>query len=151
MKRQTYVDLLLVVLIGVFAAVLIARPHHLPPSDNTEVQFTHVDVFIDSSAKSLAAYQFELAVERGMAEIVGLEGGESKAFSEPPYYDPAALHGKRIIVAAFNVGKDLPTGRTRVARLHMQISGSEKPQYAVKLVEACGPDGAKIAETAGTE
>jgi len=110
------------------------------------VRFEWVNVFIDSKEKPLAAYQFELTAKSGDVKIAGVEGGEHPAFKEPPYYDPAALSNDRIIIAAFNIGKDLPAGRTRVARLHVQVSGV--PEYAIKLVVTASADGKEIPATA---
>jgi hypothetical protein len=113
-----------------------------------EVRFAAVDVYVDSGTQALAAYQFELTAAAGEFRIVGVEGGEHAAFSAPPYYDPAALMNDRIIIAAFNTGTDLPAGKTRVARVHVQITGNEDPQYVVKLMVAGDADGKPIAATA---
>jgi hypothetical protein len=113
-----------------------------------EVRFAAVDVYVDSGTQALAAYQFELSAAAGEFRIVGVEGGEHAAFAGPPYYDPAALMNDRIIIAAFNTGANLPTGRTRVARVHVQISGNEEPAYSVKLVVAGDADGKPITATA---
>ena len=112
-----------------------------------KVRFEPVDVYVDSGAVPLAAYQFELKATAGRVAIVGLEGGEHAAFKDAPYYDPKALMKDRVVVAAFYTGRDLPHGRTRIARLHMQVSGDEKPAYAVKLVVAASADGKKIPAT----
>jgi hypothetical protein len=93
---------------------------------------------------STAAYQFELKATAGRIEIVGVEGGEHKAFSEAPYYDPAALMHDRIIIAAFNTGQDLPAGRTRIATVHLQIIGDAEPRYELKLTVAGDADGKEI-------
>ena len=109
------------------------------------VRFEAVDVYVDAGDQPLAAYQFELqAAPPGAAVVVGVEGGEHAAFADPPYYDPAALKGGRIIIAAFDTGRDLPTGRTRVARLHMQVSGPEEADYTIQLQVAGSPDGERI-------
>ncbi|GMU20261.1 MAG: hypothetical protein AMXMBFR13_03590 [Phycisphaerae bacterium] len=83
-------------------------------------------------------------------KIVGVEGGEHTAFREPPYYDPAALSRNRIIIAAFNTGRDLPRGKTRVARLHLAITGPE-PEYTAKLDIAASAEGAAIPATISEE
>lgn len=114
------------------------------------VRFEAVDIHMDS-AQPLAAYQFELAAEVGQIKIVGVEGGEHPAFKKPPYYDPAALMNHRIIIAAFNTGQNLPKGRTRVARIHVQVTGEKEPVYAVKLVTAARADGTEIKPTVTTE
>jgi len=110
------------------------------------VRFEAFDVYIDAGATPLAAYQVELKAT-GDTKAVGIEGGESAAFSGAPYYDPAALHEgqvqERIVIAAFNTGKDLPAGRTRVARVHVQVSGAE-PEWTVKMQSAGTGDGSRI-------
>ncbi|MHC4355535.1 MAG: hypothetical protein ACYS0H_22775 [Planctomycetota bacterium] len=109
------------------------------------VRFAPLHIYLDSGSRSLAAFQFELKATAGQIEIVGVEGGEHKAFSEAPYYDPAALAQDRIIIAAFNTGRDLPTGRTRIATIHLQITGTVEPQYELNLTVAGDADGEKIA------
>ncbi|MDP6361264.1 MAG: hypothetical protein QF473_39490 [Planctomycetota bacterium] len=94
--------------------------------------FKHIDVFVDSFEKPLAAYQFEILVKEGDARIVGVEGGDHSAFKEAPYYDPEALKSGRIIIAAFYTGNDLPDGRTRVARVHLIVMGKGKPEITVR-------------------
>jgi len=110
------------------------------------VRFRAVDVYLDTQDRPLAAYQFEFAAETGNMTIVGIEGGEHPAFSKerPPYYDPAALMNNRVIIAAFNTGRDLPTGRTRVARIHVQITGEQEPEYVARLQVAASTDGESI-------
>ena len=115
------------------------------------VRFAAVDVYVDSGRRPLAAYQFELEATAGDVKIVGIEGGEHAAFSEPPYYDPAALTRQRVIIAAFNTGEDLPTGRTRVARVHVRVAGPTEPEYSVQLEAAASPDGKRIDATATCE
>ncbi len=115
------------------------------------VRFDAIDVYVGSGKLALGAYQFELVAEVGSVTIVGIEGGEHAAYKEPPYYDPEALSKHRVIIAAFNTGKDLPNGRTRVARVHMQVSGDKKPQYVVKLHVAASADGERIPSTATLE
>jgi hypothetical protein len=100
-----------------------------------------VDVLVDSGSKRLGAYQVE--VETKGAMIVGLEGGESKAFAAAPYYDPAALQGHKIVVAAFSTDAELPTGLTRVARLHLMRNDGQggMPALTEKLVVATDGEG----------
>jgi len=87
----------------------------------------------------------------GSVEIVGIEGGEHPAFVEPPYYDPAAMANDRVILAAFSTGKDLPHGRVRVARVHVQVSGGVEPKYEAKLVTAGSIDGKPIPATVSVQ
>jgi len=92
----------------------------------------------------LAAYQFELKAAAGQVKIVGVEGGQHAAFKEAPYYDPAALANDRIIIAAFNTSSELPTGRTRIATIHLQIIGEAEPDYELKLVVSADADAREI-------
>ena len=121
-------------------------PAQQPATTNTgaDVRFESVDVWIDTKGTPLAAYQVEFVADAQRVKLVGIEGGEHGAFREPPYYDPAALNRNRVIVAAFNTGSDLPAGRTRVARLHVQIEGAGQPAWEAKLVVAASPAGESI-------
>ena len=76
--------------------------------------------------------------------LSGLEGGEHPAYARPPYYDPKALIDETVIVAGLSTADDLPRGRTRVARLHVQVTGAGDPRYEAKLHAAAGPDGAAL-------
>jgi hypothetical protein len=111
------------------------------------VTFRPVDVYVDAGERPLAAYQVEV-VARG-ATVAGVEGGDAGAFAEPPHYDPAALQGGRIILAAFNTGTDLPRGRTRVATLHMRESGPA--EYQIRLMAAASAAGQRVEATASVE
>ena len=111
------------------------------------VRFAPLDVYIDANGAALAAYQFELVAEAGQVAIVGIEGGEHAAFKEAPYYDPAALARDRVIIAAFSTDRILPRGRTRVARVHLQITGEVAPEYSIKLIVAASGDGKEIPAT----
>ena len=108
------------------------------------VRFAPLHIYLDSGSRYLAAYQFELKAAAGQIKIVGVEGGQHQAFKEAPYYDPAALAKDRIIIAAFNTGSDLPKGRTRIATIHLQITGDAEPQYELKLIVAADADGKEI-------
>ncbi len=109
-----------------------------------KVRFAPLHIYLDSGNRPLAAYQFELKATAGQIKIVGVESGQHKAFKEAPYYDPAALANNRIIIAAFNTGRELPKGRTRVATIHLQITGDIEPEYELNLTVAADADGKEI-------
>jgi hypothetical protein len=135
--------LLLVGLVLVFpAAAQEAGP--AKQAERPGVRFESVAVYVDSGGAPLAAYQFEFVADPERVKIVGIEGGEHAAFRRPPYYDPAALMHNRAIIAAFSTARDLPRGRTRVSRLHLQVTGEERPDYAVKLSVAASADGERM-------
>lgn len=119
-----------------------------PTTTSSAVHFRAIDIYIDSKDRPLAAYQFELKAGGADAKIVGVEGGQHPAFADAPYYDPAALHNEdRILIAAFNMGSDLPKGKTRIARLHVQVTGDEQVKYSTKLMAAASADGKRIEAT----
>lgn len=120
------------------------------------VQFRAVDIYVDSKETPLAAYQLEFSVTNAAsaAKIVGIEGGESPAFSEPPFYDPKAMQHERVIIAAFstNAINDLPKGKARVATIHLLTARAVEPEFALKLETAADTNGNRIlAETIAQE
>ena len=122
------------------------------PTTN-DVHFLAVDIYVDSKSKPLAAYQLELTVTNGNAKIVGIEGGEHAAFREAPYFDPKAMQQERVIIAAFSTEPvpKLPTGRKRVATIHIQVSGTAKPEFAVKFQVAADAQDKNIPAEAAVE
>ena len=108
------------------------------------VRFAPLHIYIDSGNEGLAAFQFELKAVTGQVKIVGVESGDHAAFKQSPYYDPAALANDRIIVAALNTGRDLPTGRSRITTIHLQIIGDIQPEYELDLIVAANADGENI-------
>jgi hypothetical protein len=143
-------------LVVVAALVLrVAPPSHGTPGDRqsgqessaADVRFGVVDVYIDSGPAALAAYQFELKVTAGDVTLVGVEGGDARAYRHPPYYDPAALARQRIVIAAFDLGTDLPRGKTRVARLMVRVRGAIAPAYEATLAAAAAEDGKPVPAT----
>jgi len=113
-----------------------------------ETRFSAIDVTIDGGAEAVAAWQVEV---KGNAQVVGIEGGEG-VWKEPAQYDPEALNGGRVVLAAFTSAKEPPIGRVRVARLHVVSAGA--PEVTVKLVAAALPGGARFVpkvETGGTK
>ena len=144
MKKSIIYLVAAITTVSVVLSLFAGQTDENMPSKSPRVHFKPIAVYIDSGAESLAAYQFELTTKTGQVKIVGVEGGEHAAFANPPYYDPAALQHDRIIIAAFNTSKDLPKGKTRVATLHMQITGDTEPQYEIKLTATANPDGKKI-------
>lgn len=118
------------------------------PTQETAVQFRAVDIYVNSRAQPLAAYQLEFSVTNAAsaAKIVGIEGGDSPAFSKPPFYDPQAMQHERVIIAAFstNTVNNLPKGKTRVATIHLQTTRGVKPEFELKLEVAADANGNRI-------
>jgi hypothetical protein len=128
---------------------LLGADRATAPSIGT-VHFRTVDILIDPHNKPLAAYQLEFTGESENVKLVGIEGGEHPAFKDPPYYDPKAMMQNRVILAALNAGDDLPATRTRIARLHLEITG-EHDSFRTRLIVAATSDGSHIAADVSTE
>jgi hypothetical protein len=111
-----------------------------------------VDIFVDSTNKPLASYQLEFTASAG-AKIVGIEGGDHAAFKEAPFYDPKAMQHERVIIGAFSTAKadKLPTGKTRVATIHLQTTGEVTPRYEVQVKAAATVGGKKISVHANAQ
>jgi hypothetical protein len=109
-------------------------------------RFVAVDVFVDSNNQPLAAYQLEFVSANRTARIVGIEGGEHPAFVQPPYYDPKAMQGERVIIAAFstNAVAQLPSGRTRVATIHIQADSAAELKWNFRLHTAASVEGRRL-------
>lgn len=116
-------------------------------------RFSAVDIYVDSKNAPLAAYQIEFSATNGVAKIVGIEGGVSGAFHEPPFYDAKAIQHERVIIAAFNTAAadKLPLGKTRIATIHLQIIGDSSPQFQLTLQTAANSDGNRISADASFE
>jgi len=120
---------------------------------NATACFRAVDIFVDSKDKPLAAYQLEFTATNGNARIVGIEGGGHPALAQPPFYDPKAMQHERVIIATFSMeaAEKLPTGRIRVATIHIQTRGATELALETRLQTAAGADGRKIAAEASSE
>lgn len=151
MKRVSTRILLLAGLLGATPPVLpqsVLSQSALPPSDGNNPRFAAIDIYLEAS-EPLAAWQFELRESSGLMRVVGVENGDSGAFRDAPYYDLAAVNegmADRIIVADYstNPAAELPTGRSRVATVHVQLEGPTEPDYVLNLMTAGGADGAPI-------
>jgi hypothetical protein len=139
-----------------FAAVTIAvatlaASFELWAQQAAQTRFAVVDVYVDS-AVPLAAWQFELRERHGEMQVVGVENGDSGAYTQAPYYDRAAVDrgvADRIIVASFSLRPpaELPVGRARVATVHGRLSSASAPDYRLQLVAAGAADGKPIDAT----
>jgi len=118
-----------------------------------DIRFRTVDISLDTKDKPLAAYQLEFSATAGDVKIVGIEGGDHPAFSQPPFYDPKAMQHDRVIIAAFSTeaADRLPKGKTRVATIHMQTKGTVEPKFELKLQAAANAGGNKIAAEASDQ
>lgn len=56
----------------------------------------------------------------------------------------------QVVIAAFNTADAdrLPTGRTRVASIHVQIIGDANPEFVVRLKTAATVQGEKVSASA---
>jgi hypothetical protein len=128
-------------------ACLSAAPATAPMA---EPSFRTLRVLVDPHGKPMAVWQVEVVAE-GDVKLVGVEKGAATGSSDPPYYDPAAMAGGRIVIGAYSLEKDLPAGRTHVATLHVRVGGSEEVKCKVRVMTAGAGDGSPIAAEATVE
>lgn len=135
---------LVAALLGVWLVALMAADATtgVVPQDPAEPRFLVVDVHADAGAARLAGWQAELSFRT--ATLVGVEGGGPPAFADAPRYDPAALQGGRVVLAALGSGEVLPTGRVRVARVHVMEAGGGSGELTVSGVVGVAADGTRI-------
>lgn len=106
-------------------------------------RFVAVDVYVEAGERKLTAWQIEITTD-DRAAIVGVEGGGGgpmAAYHDPPTYDPRALQGGKIVLAAYTTG-EAPSGRVRVARIHLMET--EKCELEARLVAAAAPVGERF-------
>lgn len=111
----------------------------------TPVHFTTWDIVLDSP-QPIAAWQLRATPRDDSVRLVGIEGG-SPPFAEPAAYDPAALAGGVVILAAYTLlpPAQLPDGAIAVATLHVRQRGETTiPPFAVALELAADADGNAI-------
>lgn len=109
-----------------------------------ELRFGTADVYLNAGAREFAAYQVELRGAESV-KLIGIEGGEG-AFGEPPLYDPEALQGGRVILAAFLAEGGGAGGRVRVATLHYTWDAARDaaPQWRATPRAAAEADGTRF-------
>ena len=103
------------------------------------VRFAAVDIVLTlPDGAELGSYQVELAPlpeQAARVRVVGIEGGEHAAFKTPPFYDPKAIGNERVILAAYSTAAELPTGRSRIARVHYEVTGRGELPALEQLIE----------------
>ena len=122
------------------AACIIGGAQEAQAIERTNVRFVPLDLFVDTHGDALAAYQIEIVVKSGDAQIVGVEGGDDSQFKDAPYYDARALMGGRIILASLTTDRTPPKGRFRLATLHVREEGA-LPHYEVRRIVVADRDG----------
>ncbi len=126
--------------LGPILALLLAGAAN-PSAPAQEPRFTHVDLYVDSGAAALHAWQLRLSDPSGRAKVVGVEGGQDPAWQHPPYHDPEALQRGEIVLAAYSLDGG-PSGRQRVARVHLAIDGAADVDFLLVLQTAASAEGA---------
>ena len=131
--------LIAVALTSLSCAAFGFRSHALLGQDAPAVRFGAVDIVVPlPDGAELGAYQLELAPLPDLptrVRVVGIEGGEHASFKAPPFYDPEAIGNERVILAAYSTAPELPTGRSRIARVHYEISGAGDLPDPVQLLD----------------
>ena len=135
MLRHTLIAITLITLsCGAFGF----RAHAVATQDAERVRFGVLDIAVQiPDGAELGAYQVDLTPLPDLptrVRVVGIEGGEHEAFRTPPFYDPKAIGNERVILAAYSTAPELPTGRSRIARVHYEITGEGDLPAPVQLI-----------------
>jgi len=154
MRRLKLIALGYALTLAIATPIVMAQPER-PPAPAREAgasTFQTLDIYLDPQGTPLGAYQFELTEADGRMTVVGLENGEHPAFAQPPFYDESAVsagRADRVIAAAYSLRppERLPTSRTRVCSVHVQIAGEGEPEFVLNLVAAGNAAGRPIPAT----
>jgi len=143
---------LLAVLLLLAALTAGAQP---PAGFAPPVRFAAIDIYVQST-EPLAAWQFELTETTGAMAVVGVENGSAPAFADAPRFDLAAIdadRADRIIVADYSLADsdELPRGRTRIATVHVRLTGTQTPEFHLELIAAGNAAGQPIPADADFE
>jgi hypothetical protein len=135
MLRHTLIAITLITLsCGAFGF----RAHAVATQDAEKVRFGVLDIAVQiPDGAELGAYQIDLTPLPDLptrVRVVGIEGGEHDAFRTPPFYDPEAIGSERVILAAYSTAAELPTGMSRIARVHYEITGEGDLPAPVQLI-----------------
>lgn len=136
-----------VLCVGALLALVSAAPRvAMPPtaqlpSTHEDLRFETRDVVIDPRGTPLAAWQVRIVDPSGRARIVGVEGGADRVYAEPPHHDPRALSRGAIVLAAYDTTHAGPSTPSRVARVHIAVTGAADVVFDVTLEVAASPGG----------
>lgn len=130
--------------IAILILVCWGFPSH-SMADESDIRFAAIDIYLHST-EPVAAWQFELNDRHGLMKVVGVENGESAAYARVPYYDREAVRlgeADRIVVADYSLADvaKLPSGRTRIATIHLMLSGDDDADFNLLLITATTYDG----------
>lgn len=128
------------------------------PGADGGVRFAAVHVIVDAGEESLGAYQIDVRAVGGDVKVVGVEGAtadeggkRASAFARAPYYDPKAMMGERVVIGDFSLHEGLPSGRVRVATVHVRIAGDRPARFEARVMAAADGEGQRIEATVTTE
>ncbi len=105
------------------------------------LRFVTYELFVNPMDSPLAAWQVRFEDPTGAAKLVGVEGGDDASFRDAPFYDPKALQGGAVVLAAFDPEGAGPSTETLVARVHLVITGDQDPEFILTAEVVASPDG----------
>lgn len=125
----------------------------IAPAAQRGETFAMLTVTVEPEAgAALGSYQVELILSHpaGEPKLAGVSGGEG-LFSDPPAYDPAALHSgaadrvapdrtERIVLADFSTAEPVP-GAVTVARLDVMLPNGAADELRVETRLIAAGDG----------
>lgn len=136
------------ILRGAWLAAILLAGYSASADDAAQVRFAAIDVLLEST-EPVAAWQFELRETDGRMVVVGVENGASAVFDRAPYFDREAVRlgtADRIIVADYSLAPShmLPIGKTRIATIHVRLSGNRPASFDLRLITAANADGINV-------
>ena len=128
-------------------ALLVALLMLFATASSSAAEFAVFDVYVDTGGEPMAAYQLKISDEHAAVKIISVEGGDHASFREAPRFDPKAIQRDVIKIAAFSLDamNKLPSGRVRIASLHVEIGPGLTPEWKAVVEAAARPGGEKIA------
>lgn len=124
-----------------FVALLLATT----VAQAQERTFSTVAVILDTERTALGAYEIDLQFDDERVLLVGVEAGTD--FTVPPVYDPKALQGDRIVLAAMDLHAQTARDRVHVATLHVEHPRTLELRPRALRIVAADADGRRIHAT----
>ncbi len=109
------------------------------------------ELYLDVNGGVLGAYSLILSWDPQVAEISTVEGGASRAFSGPPFQDPAGFVSGRTRILGLQVGDTAATGLVHVATVVWHAVAPGDAGLDVLLEKAVDPDGNTLPTALRTE
>jgi hypothetical protein len=109
--------------------VYLAPPRTPPAADET----FRVPVYMADGGEDVVSYALQVQYDPAVLEVVAIEGGTFRGFSERPISDPATFRRGRTRFAAVNHGLARTHRRVNVATIVFHVVGDSGTQTQIGL------------------